>query len=49
MLAAALPVPAGAQRNAAPPATAASATVEIDDNDIGGVVTSRFGPEAACG
>jgi hypothetical protein len=49
MLAAALPVPAGAQQNAAPPAAAASATVEIDDNDIGGVVTSRFGPEAACG
>src|SRR6476660_10343375 len=46
MLAAALPVPAGAQQNAAPPAAAASATVEIDDNDIGGVVASRFGPEA---
>ena len=25
---------------------APSATVEIDDNDIGGIVTSRFGPEA---
>src|SRR3984957_15809884 len=48
---AALPVPAGAQQNAAPQAVAPrvaapSATVEIDDNDIGGVVTSRFGPEA---
>ena len=46
MLAAALPVPAGAQQNAAPQAAAPPATVEIDDNDIGGVVTSRFGPEA---
>jgi hypothetical protein len=46
MLAAALPVPAGAQQNAGPQAAASSATVEIDDNDIGGVVTSRFGPEA---
>jgi hypothetical protein len=46
MLAAALPVPAGAQQNTAPQAAAPSATVEIDDNDIGGVVTSRFGPEA---
>jgi hypothetical protein len=43
---AALPVPAGAQQNAAPQMAAPSATVEIDDNDIGGVVTSRFGPEA---
>ena len=42
MLAAALPVPAGAQQNTA----AQAAAVEIDDNDIGGVVTSRFGPEA---
>jgi hypothetical protein len=46
MLAAALPIPAGAQQNAAPQPASPSATVEIDDNDIGGVVTSRFGPEA---
>jgi hypothetical protein len=46
MLAAALPVPAGAQQNAAAQTAAPSANVEIDDNDIGGVVTSRFGPEA---
>ncbi len=51
MLAAALPVPAAAQQNAgartaAPSASQTGATVEIDDNDIGGVVTSRFGPEA---
>jgi hypothetical protein len=44
MLAAASAVPAVAQQSAAPAAPAA--TVEIDDNDIGGVVTSRFGPEA---
>ena len=35
MLAAAFPIPVGAQQNAP------SATVEIDDNDIGGVVTGR--------
>jgi hypothetical protein len=49
MLAAALPVPAHAQQNAVPPTAAAAARtaamVTIDDNDIGGVVTSRFGPE----
>ena len=45
-LAAALPAPADAQQNAAPQPAAASAIVEIDDNDIGGVVISRFGPEA---
>jgi hypothetical protein len=47
MLAASLPVPARAQQSAAPRTAAApaTATVAIDDNDIGGVVTSRFGPE----
>jgi hypothetical protein len=49
MLTAALPIPARAQQNAAAPTAAAAArttaTVTIDDNDIGGVVTSRFGPE----
>jgi hypothetical protein len=47
MLAAGLPVPARAQQSAAPRTAAAlaTATVAIDDNDIGGVVTSRFGPE----
>jgi hypothetical protein len=47
MLAVAATPPVLAQP-AAPPSSAPAATprVEIDDNDIGGVVTSRFGPEA---
>jgi len=31
---------------AAPPAVSAERSVEIDGDDIGGVVTSRVGPEA---
>jgi hypothetical protein len=42
MLAAGLP----ARVNAQPSPPAATATVEIDDHAIGGVVTSRFGAEA---
>ena len=42
MLAAGLPIAARAQQSAARPSRAPA----IDDNDIGGVVTSRFGPEA---
>src|SRR5499425_2044550 len=41
VLAAALPPQAMAQQNSSP-----AARVTIDDDDIGGVVTSRFGPEA---
>ena len=41
-------VPAGprAQQRPAQPQAAAPAQVQIDGDDIGGVVTSRFGPEA---
>ena len=47
MLAVAVASPVLAQPAAQPSgAPAATPRVEIDDNDIGGVVTSRFGPEA---
>jgi len=47
LLAAGWPAPMSAQQNrAAQPAPAAAAAVEIDSDDIGGIVTSRFGPEA---
>src|SRR5881394_2543482 len=43
----AVPVGPRAQQPPAPPqAAAAPAQVQIDGGDIGGVVTSRFGPEA---
>src|SRR5438270_11130511 len=45
----AVPVGPRAQQPPAPPqaaATAAQAPVQIDSEDIGGVVSSRFGPEA---
>src|SRR5436305_2141230 len=43
-LAAALPAPSSAQPK--PPQGVATASVAIDDNDIGGVVRSSKGPEA---
>src|SRR5215468_4874067 len=48
LLAAGFPATMNAQQPPAPPARAAqqAAVVEIDGDDIGGVVTSRFGPEA---
>jgi hypothetical protein len=46
MLALGLPVPAGAQIGGAPQNTAATMPPAIDNDDIGGIVTSRLGPEA---
>jgi hypothetical protein len=46
VLAIAAPGALFAQRPAAPPQAAQSAAPQIDGNAIGGVVTSRFGPEA---
>jgi hypothetical protein len=46
MLALGLPVPAGAQVGRAPQNTAATMPPAIDNDDIGGIVTSRLGPEA---
>jgi hypothetical protein len=45
LLAAGFPATMNAQQPPAQPA----ATVQIDGDDIGGVVTSRVGPEQACG
>src|SRR5438270_5944061 len=44
LLAAGLPAQMNAQQ--APVQQPAAAAVQVDGNDIGGVVTSRFGPEA---
>src|SRR5213593_4193663 len=41
-----VPVGPRAQQPPAPPQAAAAPSVQIDGDDIGGVVTSRFGPEA---
>src|ERR1041385_1512038 len=41
-----VPVGPRAQQPAAQPQAAATPAVQIDGDDIGGVVTSRFGPEA---
>ena len=46
MLAVAATSPVLAQQGAPPSGATATTPVAIDDNDIGGVVTSRFGPEA---
>src|SRR5437660_4826414 len=47
MLAAGLPATVRGQQNPAPqPSAGAAAAVQIDGDDIGGVVSSRFGPEA---
>ena len=46
VLAIGAPAVSSAQQNTPQPGTTAAPTVAIDQDDIGGVVTSRLGPEA---